>query len=227
MVARRLTLVVLVAAVILWSARPVMANGISPVAGFLPGFVLISPLLGIPATLLAAFLERPFVTLAGVRRHALPYSIRANLLSWFVGAVVVFCAFVAEPLLIVLMIVWPFAAIPVSIWIEGSYLRRAAARRGDSAHWGWIVTGNIVSGVALMVIGAVAISIGENDPLLGWRLRPYEVSLMVVGGAMSLAIIVYGLWPRPVEKPLAEPASPGPTQQVEKVEQEAEVPAVV
>ncbi len=225
MVARRLIPMVFVAVVVLWSARPAMANGMSPIAGFWPGMFLLSPLLGIPATLLAAFLERPFVTAAGVRRYALALSIRANLLSWAVGAVIVFVLFAMDSYGV--LGIYFFASVPLSIWIEGSYLRRAAAQRGDTADWGMIVLANIVSGTALMVIGAFAISLGENDPLLGWRLRPYQVPLMVIGGAMSLAIIVYGLWPRPVEKPLVEPASAAPTEQVEKVEKDAEVPAAV
>ena len=225
MVVRRLILVVVVAVVVLWSARPATANGMSPIAGFWPGMFLLSPLFGIPATLLAAFLERPFVTAAGVRRYALAQSIRANLLSWAVGAVIVFLLFGMDSM--VAMGIYFWTSVPLSIWIEGSYLRRAAARRGDTADWGMIVFANIASGAALMVIGAIAISIGENDPLLGWRLRPYVTPLMLIGGAMSLAIIVYGLWPRPVEKALVQPASAAPTEQVEKVEKDAEVPAVV
>jgi hypothetical protein len=225
MVVRRLARAVLVAVVVLLSARTALANGMSPIAGFWPGFFLLSPLFGIPATLLAAFIERPLLTAAGVRRYALVQSIRANLLSWLVGAVIVFVLFTTDSY--AAMDIYILCSVPLSIWIEGTYLRRAATRRGDTADWGMIIVANIASGAALFMIGTIALNMGENDPLVGWRLKPYEIPLSLAGGALSLAIVVYGLWPRRLEKPLPEPASAAPSSPVEKVERDAEMPAVV
>lgn len=202
MVARRCLLAVSAGACVLFSASAALANAISPVAGFWPGYFVLSPLLGIPATLLAAFVERPFLTLAGMRRRVLVHSIRANLWSWFVGAVLVLVMFALES---ALMFGFHFlAAIPLSIWIEGRYLRAVAARDRGSANWIAIIFGNLVSSLALILISAIAEDVGMNNPVLAWRLRPYQESLTVALGALSLAIVTYGLWPRRAEARLAE-----------------------
>src|SRR5213082_938665 len=66
-------------------AQPAFANSIAPTAYFWPGVLPLAFGLALPASVLAAFLERPFVTRAGVREYALWYSLQANLVSLAVG----------------------------------------------------------------------------------------------------------------------------------------------
>ncbi len=225
MVGRRVTRAVLVAGLVLSFARPALANGMSPIAGIWPGFVLFSPLLGIPATLLAAFLERPFVTLGGLPRHALVESIRANLLSWAVGAAIVFVVSAVDPSM-VLLAVYFFGSVPLSIGIEGVYLRSVAARQGGAVAWGWIIAGNLVSGAVLIFAGLIAEDIGTSNRLLAWRLREYQGPLTLVLGLLSLAIVVCALWPRRLLVPPMEPPGATPAEDDQKLEQEVQVPAL-
>jgi hypothetical protein len=67
----------------------ILANVITSDMGLIPGLAIAGPALGLPLSVLASFLERPFVSLAGVRRHAIWYSLQANCISLLVlhGAV--------------------------------------------------------------------------------------------------------------------------------------------
>ena len=58
----------------------IFANAIAPSAYFWPGVLPLMLGMAFPATVLAAVIERPFVTRAGVTKHALWYSLQANLL---------------------------------------------------------------------------------------------------------------------------------------------------
>lgn len=54
------------------------ANTIAPTAYFWHGVLPLTLGMALPASVLAAVLERPFVTAAGVRDHALWFSLQAN-----------------------------------------------------------------------------------------------------------------------------------------------------
>lgn len=102
------------------------------------------------ATLLAAFIERPFTTYAGFDRLALLYSIRANILSWFLGLIVAYASLTVGNGSLFFVVV--FIAIPLSIGIEGGYLYRIKRLNDSRFHWTPIVIGNIVSGLVLLLI---------------------------------------------------------------------------
>jgi hypothetical protein len=63
------------------------ANGISPYVYFWPGFITITIVFAFPASVLAAFIERPFYSAAGLQRRPLPLSLRANFLSTLVRSI--------------------------------------------------------------------------------------------------------------------------------------------
>jgi hypothetical protein len=167
----------------------------------MPGALVMSPLLGIPATLLAAFLERPFVSRAGVRRHALAYSIRANLLSWLAGFVFVFAGSLFFPLVDdfpLVFLFYPLAAIFLSICIEGAYLSfKVQGER--KIRWGWIINGNVLSSMAILLVGAITEIWGHANPLLARRVDSHEMELTLALAALTLVILIYGLWPRAAE----------------------------
>jgi len=66
---------------------PILANTITADMGLIPGLALAGPALGLPLSVFAAFLERPFISLAGVCSDAIWYSLQANFVSLLIGYV--------------------------------------------------------------------------------------------------------------------------------------------
>src|SRR5262249_41298362 len=62
-----------------------LANSIAPTAYFSPGVLPLMLGMALPASVLAAVLERPFVSRAGVQEYAFWYSLQANLVSLVIG----------------------------------------------------------------------------------------------------------------------------------------------
>lgn len=126
-----------------------LANFMAPyVAWGIGGDSDISLPFSMLATLLAAFLERPFTRWAGFQDYALIYSIRANILSWALGVLIVYASIPLDPRGFVFDNL-VMLAIPFSIAVEGSYLSFAKRRQGDRLHWTPVVIGNIFSGLLL------------------------------------------------------------------------------
>ena len=118
------------------------------------------------ATLLAAFLERPFTRMAGFSRHALKYSLRANILSWFIGLALAYASLHADRRgsLFFAMV---FLAIPFSISIEGAYMSFASRLQGFKLNWKPIVLGNVFSGFVLLGVRIVGFEWGDHLQLTG------------------------------------------------------------
>lgn len=136
-----------------------MANVLAPyVAWGVGSDTEISLTFSMLATLLAAFIERPFTTHAGFDRLALLYSIRANILSWFLGLIAASASLMVGNGSLFLMVAT--IAVPLSIIIEGSYLSRIKRFNDSQFHWTPIVIGNIVSGIVLLVIKIVGFEWG-------------------------------------------------------------------
>jgi hypothetical protein len=129
----------------------VLANTISPTLVTIPGFGLIGLHVAFTLSVLAAFIERPFVSDAGVSRLALCASLRANFYSTLVGLLctpVAFVVLAAPPLILVW---WP-----VAIWLsyrvehrcyDKPFLTGGAAARRAPIFWG-----NVVSNLVFLVI---------------------------------------------------------------------------
>jgi hypothetical protein len=194
--------------VVLACASPALANSFSPtLVGFFPGLPPLSLGLGLPATVLAAVLERPFVTRAGVREHALWYSLQANFVSLVLG-------YVTFPLALVLFILsghgillWPPIAVTISIWSEGEYSRRRVLRHGP-LRWSSIVWGNLLSNLVLLAVPYGAQPLYANRPTLVWDLDPdqddlFWSALVASGGLFVVSFLLPG-------RMRHSPRSPGP-----------------
>jgi len=195
---------VFVLLLVLMPAGLALANSGAPVL-YLPGLVMISPLWGLPATLAAAVLERPFVSRAGIQRHALTRSIRANLLSWLVGLVIslFMVAFIAagpKPLGFAAAVVFAIACViclPVvfSIFVEGGYYVQVLRRDGAILRWRWVIAGNIVSAAFLTSLSFVPDALRREYPQLEFMVEPHREPLWWLLAAISLALVLFALRP--------------------------------
>ena len=172
---------------LLAAATPALANVIAPSAGFMPGLLPLALWLALPASVLAAFLERGFVTRAGVRRDALWFALQANLLSLAVGYLLLPVALVflySAPLL------WCAAAVSISVLAEGEYYRLRALREPQQLRWKWVILGNLCSSLVLLALPLTANAIKRRNPTLVWELEPYHDTLLwgsVAGSALLFA----------------------------------------
>jgi hypothetical protein len=210
------------------SAQMAWANGgawVSPVL-YVPGLIVLSPILGLPVTLAAAVLERPFVSLAGIRTHALTRSIRANLLSWVVGlAFMVVARFFARPVayfervlswdpIVLLIALWwlemayYILAIPISILIEGGYYRAILKRQGGVLRWRWVVAANVFSNVVLVAMAFVPGILREDHPRLVRNVEPHLETVWWALYAFCIVLVAFAL--RPLREPLQAPAEARP-----------------
>jgi hypothetical protein len=202
--------------------RLAQANTISPYVYYWPGIVSVMPVYAFPASLLAAFLERPFLTAAGVARRPLVLSLRANFFSTIVGVLFVP---LADVLLYVIGPLWCVVAFGISIScvVEISYLRGFA--QGDCRRW-ILVAGNAASSGTLMVLSVVTASIGDAHRHWARSLESHHDWLMWCSLGASLAVFLGGLfWPVPrnlrFEPPQPEaPVGASPTTEPTSIRQE-------
>ncbi len=191
-------------------SQALLANAIGPVAFFLPGFLFLSLSAAFPATVLAAVLERPFISRAGVKQDAIWYSLQANLLSASIGIVCMPLAWCLP--------MWPLVAVTVSIYSEGWYYERYAVNPGDALTWGWVVMANLFSAAVLFAMAPILVSFSESRPELYFRtverLEPYHarilwssVSVSVLAFAWSFVATIRG---RRLRKAHMQQPSPGP-----------------
>lgn len=166
------------------------ANSLSPYVGFVPGFMSLALLLALPMTVLAAILERPFVSRVGVKKHALWYSLQANFVSMILGyltfPIALASAYSAGQLL------WPFVGVSISIFSEGWYYRWRGVADGSRFQWRWIVAGNLLSNAVLLMIPFITERVKEYQPDLVWKVEPYETNLLWVVVMGSLAAFILG-----------------------------------
>jgi fucose 4-O-acetylase-like acetyltransferase len=188
MAVRRWFMSFLATSIVLGASGVAYADAISPYAFFWSGVGTINPILAFPASLLAAFVERPFLTAAGLEGRALVLSLRANFLSAIVGIVLIP---VAIPALYVLGPFWYLAAFVTSVVVEGEYLRRFDARLGLPVAF--------VSSVLLLGIEPAATVIDANYEAADQLMAPHGLWLTCVSLVVSLAVFLSsfaacGLW---------------------------------
>ena len=151
-----------------------IANAIAADAGLIPGLAICGPAMGLPLSVLAAFVERPFVTRCGFKRHAIWYSLRANFVSLLVGYVATFFILpvIMSPNGDIVMLIWPFLAVGLSIVTERTCLDAQSSNNDIS--WSTVAAANIVSAVVCIFVMILAASIREVTPQLNVKLRAYE-----------------------------------------------------
>lgn len=177
--ASRLFIVLLSAFFVLAFAQPVLANVIAPTISVWPGMVHANFALAIPASILAAVLERPFLTRAGVSRHTMLFSLQANAVSLAIGYVTLPVGYTA---LYVIGPLWWIIAVGLSIVSEGWYCR-VRATEGGQLRWRYIVCGNVFSSFVLLLLPFISMAIGRSNPKIWW---PYESYLVVLAWAVTI-----------------------------------------
>lgn len=135
------------------------ANAVSPYVYFWPGYLSVAILFAFPASLLAAFIERPFLSSAGVTHNPLVYSLRANFVSTIVGLLLI-------PISMFAMytpgvgILWPLFVFGVSCFVEIRVLHSQTKKKLSTRI---LITGNAVSAFALMLLPATANNIDVRN----------------------------------------------------------------
>jgi hypothetical protein len=180
----------------------ILADTITADMGFLPGLAIFGPVFGLPLSVLAAVLERPFLTRAGVGRFAIWYSLQANLMSLLVGYLLLPLAI---PALYSVGPLWLPIAVFISVVVERKYLMWRARSAGFNCRWGWVSWANIVSAVAL--VGVLLMSVPFNTYANRESLRPYlnfltGVGVVVSVAAFATAFIVPALGKQKGERPV-------------------------
>ncbi len=193
----RVRVLIFVLLLVLLPASVACADVIAPFAWLWPGVVVMNLPMAVPATVLAAFLERPFVSRLGIQQHALRYSLRANFLS-LLGALP-FIIWGWE-LIGAFGLFFCVLAVILSIMIEGWYLRHAVREAGYSLRWGWVIAGNLLSSGVLMGISAVASTMLPLPYRLFKCLLALMPWLLVLGTVIGIAALVATLWP--IRQPL-------------------------
>jgi hypothetical protein len=192
---------------LLFSVSPAFANTIAPTAYFWPGVLPITFGLALPASVLAAILERPFVTRAGVREHALCYSLQANVVSLIVGYLTlpigVFAIYTIGPL-------WSAIAVSISVISEGWYYRWRSLR-GSELRWSCVIWGNLLSSFVLLLLPYAALALKTAHPTLVWNLNPYQNALFWggIGGSVLVFVLSFLLTGWQLNNTLAKPAKEG------------------
>lgn len=181
---RHLVIVCFVFAVTMAVCRTAYANALSPFVYFWPGVISIMLPYAFPASVLAAFLERPFLTAAGLKHRALVLSLRANFVSTIVGIVLVPIGY---PLLEMTGPVWCFLAFCISCVVEIFCLRRFSRQHVGR---GWVVLGNAISSGVLMILPPAALAIKHVRPELAWRIEPHEDMLLWTTLGVSLVVFI-------------------------------------
>lgn len=195
--------------------RVAYANSLSPYVYFWPGIISITLVYAFPASLLAAFIERPFLTVAGIKLRPFVLSLQANFVSTIVGILLIPIGY---PALSMIGPLWCIAAFGISCMVEIFYLRRYSYQTFSS---GWAVAGNAVSSAVLMILPLIAIVIKQNNYQLALSLEPHErwMALSAFGVSVALFLLSFAL---PVVAQAAaestETADPASTSSVVKDE---------
>jgi hypothetical protein len=171
-----------------------IANAAGPYVGFGLGDDLrLSIPYSMALTLLAAFLERPFITVAGLPRGALVGSIRANVVSWGLGLAIAFgLMLIDDRLAYELFPVLLFASVPASILVEGWMIGRMVNKQDGAFRWLPIVLGNLYSAGVLILITFVGsqLSARMEFSLLVAFLRSCDVEMQLATGVACLSAFI-------------------------------------
>ena len=177
---------------------PVLANTITADMGLIPGLAFVGPAMGLPLSVLAAFIERPFYSRGGVPAHAIWYSLQANLVSLLAGFVLLLvfgCLASAVGLGAsdtAFFLAWPLLAVCLSSVIERAYIARRLGSRGVS--WAWAAAGNVLS-AAVCVGMLVAIGwLRTNRPGLRLLVQPYALAMNILALVGSCAVFAFAFF---------------------------------
>ena len=169
-------------------ASAARANVIAPALWFWPGILPLTMLLALPASVLAAVVERPFFKRAGVSQQTIWYSLQANFISLLIGY-----ATLPIPLFFAFwppyeyLVFWSPIAVLLSYFSERAYLSFVNQGRFRPLRGVWIIAGNCVSSLLLALIPICADELNRRKPLLAWDLALSHGLLIGLAAAVSLA----------------------------------------
>lgn len=192
-----------------------LANTITADMGLIPGLAFVGPAIGLPLSVMAAFVERPFYTLAGLRDRTIWYSLQANLVSLaagFFGTLIAAGITDAMREYYALFEVWPFLAVCVSVLVERTYLQRRT--RPTRVAWSWTAVGNILSAALCVGILFLIVELRAAFPHLRRDLAPYTAVLQgfALVGSAGLFVTSFLMTRKPslTKESLPEPVSAMP-----------------
>lgn len=165
----------------------VFANAIAADLGLIPGLAIFGPALGLPLSVLAAFIERPFFSRAGVTTNTIWYSLQANFVSLLVGyvATLVVIPLVMSPVVAFGML-WPFVALAISMATEWKYMQiRNPSHR---VVWASVAAANVFSAAVCIAILAVVQWLRGQLPGLSISLRVHEGAMSVAAAVASVGL---------------------------------------
>jgi hypothetical protein len=166
----------------------ILANTITADIGLIPGFGIIGPLFGLPLSIMAAIIERPFLTAAGMVRYTVWYSIRANVLSLLIGYPLVLVAAALANASEGLLVLWPFIAVAISTNIERAYLSTKIERGNAKLPWGSVLAANAVSALVCLLLLVPVYLLDTYE--VKQALRPYQTMLSIVLGMICVAAVI-------------------------------------
>lgn len=164
----------------------ILANTITADMGLIPGLGIIGPLFGLPLSVMAAVIERPFLTVAGLKQGTVWYSIQANFVSLLAGYPLVCLAAGLASLGDGALLLWPFAAVLISTIIERAYINKRVG--GPVLPLGWALAANVVSALTCILILVPVRAL--DRPEIKQALLPYRTVLSVVLGLFCVAAVV-------------------------------------
>lgn len=185
---------------------PLLANAIGAEIGMMPGFAMMGPIMGLPVSVLAAFVERPLVQRAGVTKHALWFSLQANFVSLLAGYAALL---IAGPTLFHdtsgAVALWPFVAIFISIVVERTYL--ALINRPQFVRWNWIIAANLCSVGACFGVLVLEATITYHFEGLRYSAESIEIPLTMFATVSCLLVFLFAFIMPIVRFPRADEAT--------------------
>ncbi len=154
----------------------------------LPGLWLLGPMSAAAIYLLAAIIERPFVTMAGVAEGAMAHSLVTSFFNMVTIGVA--GAFVIQPLG-ELALVWGLLAIAVSPSLRYLWLVRRGSRWRRTTKFGPLLLGSIVSAVVVLLLPALQVAFGFDSRSHALRVQPYQLPIFLLTLAAGMAALAY------------------------------------
>jgi hypothetical protein len=168
--------------VVLCSLQQVLACGGGPQIGdlaCLPGLALVGMHAGLVLSILAGFIERPFLTWAGVQRFPIEYSIQANFFGTVGTGVVglfIFDGWFHHDL----EIAWVPASIAMTAWLEWMWVVRPWKRLHRRARFWPLILGNLVSAGVIFTLPFLSYAVGTHSNSYIRMVRPFREEIAVI-----------------------------------------------
>lgn len=176
---------------------------------FLPGFYYLGFTVGFVVVVLAAFIERPFIERAGVRRWTLLFAIRAGALVVLVGYVfsVFYCRYMMDYFEVspesgtLIWLSLALAGFLLSILIKGFYLQSYAMPFGQRIRWSMLIVGGFVSSIIIFLFGFSLLWLRDNlrdaahrfygeSPDAFWAIRGWTLAISHITAFAVMVIIL-------------------------------------